>query len=330
MKNELQKGAVIIYESSSGPNIQVKLKQETVWLDAHLIAKLFNVQRPAIVKHIHNIYNTGELKRRLTCSIMEQVTSDRKVRKMNIYNLDVIISVGYRVNSQKATQFRIWANKIVKQYLTEGYVINQKRILEAGNRFQELREAVLFLQKQSQKKLLRGQETEILSLLADYSKTLSLLEKYDKGKLKEKRGKRTKFVMQHEDCSGIIVKLKKELAAKKEASNLFGREKDNIFKGIIGNLYQTFSKKELYPSLEDKASHLLYLVIKDHPFTDGNKRIASFLFIYFLDRTNYLYKKTGERKINDNALTALALLIAVSDPKEKEMMIKIIKSLITK
>lgn len=171
-------------------------------------------------------------------------------------------------------------------------------------------------------------KTEILNLLADYAKTLSLLEKYDKGALSEQKGRKTKFVLKYETCVNIIAELKKELAKKKEAGDLFGQERGGSFEGIIKGLYQTFGKKELYPTIEDKASHILYLTIKDHPFSDGNKRSAAFLFACFLDKTNYLFKKSGERKINDNALVALTLLIAESDPKDKEVMIKIIKNLI--
>lgn len=321
---------IIIYKTSQNEvELKIRLEKETIWLDAHQIASLFGVRRPAIVKHIKNIYKTNELNKNTTCSILEQVAADKKSRKMNLYNLDMVISVGYRVNSQKATQFRIWANNILKQYLINGYAVNEKRLLEAQTKFHELQEAVLFLQKQSKKELLSGQEQEILNLLADYSRTFSLLEQYDKGKLIDKKGQKTKFVLDYDICINIIAELKKELIAKKEASHLFGQHRDSAFEGIIHGLYQTFAKKELYPTIEDKASHLLYLIIKDHPFSDGNKRTAAFLFVYFLDKSNYLFKKSGERKINDNALTALALLVAESDPKEKEVIIKIIKHLIT-
>ncbi len=240
----------------------------------------------------------------------------------------MIISVGYRVKSQNGVKFRIWASRVLKQYLIKGYAINKKRLLEATNKFQELKEVVLFLQKQSNKKQLKGQETAILNLLADYSKTLSLLEQYDTGKLSEHKGGKTKFILKYEDCVKIIYELRKELLAKKETSDLFGQERGGSFEGIIKGLYQTFGKKELYPTIEDKASHLLYLIIKDHPFIDGNKRSAAFLFVYFLDKSDYLFKRTGERKINDNALTALALLVAESDPAAKNTIIKIIKNLI--
>ncbi|MFH1561164.1 MAG: Fic family protein [Patescibacteria group bacterium] len=173
-------------------------------------------------------------------------------------------------------------------------------------------------------------ELEITNLLADYSKTLSLLGEYDNGKLRDTRGVKTKFVLDYKSCQKIIAEVKRELIVKKEAGSLFGQERGGSFEGIIRGLYQTFGKKELYPTIEDKAAHLLYLIIKDHPFSDGNKRSAAFLFVYFLDRSSYLFKKSGERKINDNALVALTLLVAESDPKEKEVMVKIIKNLITR
>jgi death-on-curing family protein len=241
----------------------------------------------------------------------------------------MVISVGYRVNSKRATQFRVWATKVLKQHILQGYTINEKRFLEAREKFKELQEAVLFLREKSRHKLLSGQEQEILSLLSNYAKTLTLLEKYDKEKLIRPKGKKSKFILDYDNCKDIIAKLKKELIAKKEAGDIFGQEYKRRFNGILGSVYQTFGAKELYLSIEEKAAHLLYFIIKDHPFTDGNKRIGSFLFIYFLNKNNYLYKKSGEKKINDNALTALALLIAISDPKEKEKMIKIITNLLS-
>lgn len=328
MRNQEQKGEIIIYKSPKGPDIQVKLEKDTVWLGAHLIARLFGVNRPAVVKHINNIYKVEELDKKTTCSILEQVAADGKVRKMNLYNLDMIISIGYRVNSKRATQFRIWATKTLKDYLVKGYIINEKRLLQAQEKFGQLQKAVAFLQAKSRHELLEGQSQEILDLLSSYSKSLSVLEQYDTGRLETIKEGRPKFTLEIENCREIIKKVKRELAVKSEASGFFGQESPGKFEGIIKGLYQTFDGKELYKSTEEKASHLLYLVIKDHPFVDGNKRIASFLFIYFLDRNDYLYKENGEQKINDNALTALALLIAVSDPKEKEIMIKIITNLL--
>jgi prophage maintenance system killer protein len=324
---------IVIYQAPNGAvEVRFDAGKETIFLTQQQVGALFNVQKAAISKHVKNIFDTGELDKKSTVSILETVQTEGKravKRKVEYYNLDLILSVGYRINSANATKFRQWATKTLRQYILKGYAINEKCLLEAQNKFHELQEAVLFLQKQSKKELLQGQETEILNLLADYSKTLSLLEQYDKGKLSDKKGGKTKFVLQYDDCVKIISELKKELISKKEAGNLFGQKRGGSFEGIISGLYQTFAKKELYPTIEDKVSHLLYLTIKDHPFSDGNKRSAAFLFVYFLDKSDYLFKKSGERKINDNALTALALLVAESDPKEKETMIKIIKNLIT-
>ncbi|MBU4332214.1 type II toxin-antitoxin system death-on-curing family toxin [Patescibacteria group bacterium] len=326
---KLNKGEIIIYKTSKKEvELKVLLKEETVWLDARQTSQIFGVNRPAIVKHINNIYKTGELTKHSTCSVLEQVAADGKFRKMNLYNLDMIISVGYRVNSQKATQFRIWATRVLKNYLLKGYAINEKRLTEAQNKFQELQTTISFLQRQAEKKQLKGNEKEILNLLADYSKTLSLLEKYDKNKLKTGKGQKAKFVLEYQNCLNIISELRKNLIAKKEAGDIFGMERNSSFESVVKNLYQTFGKKELYRSLDEKSAHLLYLTIKDHPFVDGNKRIGSFLFVYFLDKNNYLFRKSGERKINDNGLAALALLIAESNPKEKDVLIKIIINLL--
>lgn len=324
---------IAIYQASNGAvEVRLDTSKETIFLTQQQVGELFNVQKAAISKHVKNIFETSELEKKSTVSVLETVQTEGKrkiTRKIEYYNLDLILSIGYRVNSTNATKFRQWATKTLRLYIIEGYTINKKRLLAAQNKFHELQEAVLFLQKQSKKELLKGQETEILNLLADYSKTLSLLEKYDKGKLDEQKGAKSKFILEYKDCVKIIAELKKELVAQKEASDLFGQERGGSFEGIINGLYQTFGKKELYPTIEDKVSHLLYFIIKDHPFADGNKRSAAFLFVYFLDKTNYLFKKNGERKINDNALVALALLIAESNPKDKEVMIKIIKNLIS-
>lgn len=333
-KSDFSKGGIIIYKT---PQKEVELKvrfdagEETIFLTQQQVGVLFNVQKAAISKHIKNIFDTGELDKKATVSILETVQTEGKrrvKRKVEYYNLDLILSIGYRVNSANATRFRQWATKTLRKYIIKGYAMNERRLLEAQNKFHELQESVLFLQKQSKKELLKGQETEILNLLSDYSKTLTLLEKYDKEKLSSPKGVKTKFVLKYADCVNIVANLKKELIAKKEAGDLFGQERGGSFEGIVKGLYQTFGKKELYPAIEDKASHLLYLTIKDHPFSDGNKRSAAFLFVYFLDKANYLFKKSGERKINDNALTALALLIAESDPKNKDVLIKIITNLL--
>jgi len=329
--NKLPEGEIVIYKSKDGPKLEVRLEEETVWLTLNQIASLFDVQKAAISKHIKNIFKSGELDPDSTVSKMEtvQIEGNRRIRRILTYfNLDMIISVGYRVNSKRATQFRIWATKTLKEHLVKGYTVNEKRLLQAQSNLKELHETISFLQDKSKNELLAGQEQEILNLLTNYSKTLSLLEQYDKEKLSLIKKSKDSFVLKYEDAINIISKVKKELIAKKEASDLFGQENSNRFKAILGSIYQTFDKKELYPSLEEKAAHLLYFIIKDHPFVDGNKRIASFLFVYFLDKNNFLYRKSGEKKINDNALTTLALLIAISDPKDKDRIIKIITNLI--
>ena len=292
------------------------------------IALLFGTQRPAITKHLSNIFKSGELKENSVCSILEHTAADGKIYKTAFYNLDAIISVGYRVNSNRATQFRIWATKTLKNYLIKGYTINQKRLLGAESKLKELQTTISFLQEKSKHELLSGQEQEILNLLSNYSKSLTLLEQYDKNAIKTVKGTKGKFVLRYPDAVKIIAGIKKELLTKKEAGGLFGQEYHGKFEGIVKGLCQTFGGKELYPSIEAKAAHLLYLTIKDHPFADGNKRSASFLFVYFLDKNNFLYRDSGEKKINDNALVALALLIAVSDPKDKETMVKIITNLL--
>jgi len=325
MKEELKKGEIIIYKSAEGPKIEVKLDKENIWLTQDQIALLFGTKRPAITKHLNNIFQSGELDEKSNVPKWNIPNSDKPVK---FYSLDAVIAVGYRVNSKRATQFRVWATNTLKSYLVKGYVVDEKRLLEAENRFKELQNAVDFLRQKAKHELLAGQEQEILSLLADYSKTLTLLEQYDTEKLSTSKSGQGKFVLNYEIASKIIVEIKKELVVKKEASDLFGADAQNKLSGILGNILQTFDKKELYPSIEEKAAHLLYFIIKDHPFIDGNKRIGSFLFVYFLDKNKYLYRKTGERKINDNALTALALLIAVSDPKEKDKLIKIVTNLL--
>ena len=327
-EQEIKKGEVIIYKSKEGPKLEVRLEENTVWLTQNQIALLFSTQRPAITKHLNNIFKSGELDKNSVSSILEHTANDGKTYKTQFYNLDAIISVGYRVNSNRATQFRIWATKTLKEHLVKGYTLNEKRLLQYQNSFQDLQETITLLQEKSKHELLVGQEQEILSLLSSYSKTLTLLEQYDKEKLKLTKKAKEKYVVQYDEARKLIDKIKKDLIAKNEASNLFGQENEDRFKAIIKNIYQTFDGKELYSSLEEKAAHILYLVIKDHPFVDGNKRIGSFLFIYYLNKNNYLYKENGEKKINDNTLTTLALLVAISVPKEKDKSIKIVTNLL--
>lgn len=272
---------IVIYQTKDGPKLEIHLRGDTVWLTQKQIAILFDTQRPAITKHLNNIFKSGELDKNSVSSILEHTATDGKVYKTQFYNLDAIISVGYRVNSKRATQFRIWATKTLKQHLVKGYTINEKRLLQEQNKLKDLQETISFLQEKSRHEILSGQEQEILNLLSNYSKTLTLLEQYDKAKVSLFKKTKSRFELRYEDAVNVINEIKKKLIDKKEASNLFGQESDEKFMGILGSIYQTFAGKELYPSLEEKAAHLLYFIIKDHPFVDGNKRIASFLFIYF-------------------------------------------------
>ncbi|MBI4973530.1 virulence RhuM family protein [Candidatus Roizmanbacteria bacterium] len=320
------KEKIVIYKTNHNDiELKVQFEEETVWLRQDQIAKLFGKERSVITRHISGIFKDKEVDKRSNVHFLHIAHSDRPVA---FYSLDVILAVGYRTNSSRAIDFRKWVTRVLKDHLFKGYTINEKRLLQATNNLNDLQSAISFLQEKAKHTLLTGQEQQILSLLADYSKTLTLLEQYDKDKLSLSHKGRGTFILQYKTAYSVIGELKKVLFVKKEASSIFGQEYEDKFKAILGNIRQTFGGKELYPSLEEKAAHLLYFVIKDHSFVDGNKRIGSFLFIYFLDRNNYLYKQNREKKINDNALTALSLLIAISNPKEKDTMIKIITNLL--
>lgn len=319
----MQKGEIQIYKTNSGAEIQVKLDNQTIWLDAHLIAELFEVNRPAIVKHIQNIYKSGELDESSTCSILEQVAADGKKRKMNLYNLDIIISVGYKVNSKMATQFRQWATQRLKDYLVKGYAINQKRLDELGK-------LVQLIEDSGKTENLQLQEAKgLLEILGNYTKSFVLLNQFDSNSLiSGGLNDNITYEIKYDEAIIAISELKKQLIAKKEATHLFGNEKDESFKSSLQTIVQTFEGQYLYPSIEEQAAHLLYFVIKNHSFTDGNKRIGAFLFIWFLEKNKHRFKKSGELKINDNGLTAIALLVAQSKPEEKETIIQLIVALI--
>ncbi len=328
---ESNTGQIILYKAKGNVTVDVKLCKETVWLTQSQIATLFDVNVPAISKHIKNIFIEGELSKKPTVSKMEivQTEGSRTVnRKIDFYNLDMIVSVGYRVNSKSATQFRIWATTILKDYLVKGFTINQKRLQEKG--FDEFQQAVALIKNTVESKRLSGDEKEgLLKVITEYAQSWALLQKYDENSLEKPKAKKAaEYVLTYEIARKAIDELKKKLRRKKQASDIFGNERSEALKGILGNLYQTFGEKELYTGIGEKAAHLLYFVIKDHPFTDGNKRSAALLFILFLSRNRYLLKTSGELKINDNALIAIALLIAESSPKQKDTMIKLVMNLI--
>jgi len=331
MKNEPNK--MIIYSApDKGVEIEVKVEDDTVWLSAEEIAELFGVNRPAITKHLSNIYKSGELQEKSTCSILEHVGGEKgkeRAYRTKIYNLDAIISIGYRVNSKKATHFRVWATNTLRDYLVNGYAINQSRLLEQERKLLEIQQTVALIKEKSQRRELMGHESELLDIINEYTKSLVILNKFDQNKLKiGKVNRYIKFELNEEEYKVVLGQIVTIIKQEQSVGSLFGKEAGNKIKGILGSINQTFDGKELYNSVEEKAAHLLYFIIKDHPYGDGNKRIGSMLFLYFLQRNGYLYGRNGELKINDNTIVALALLIAVSEPKEKENVIKLLVNLI--
>ena len=313
-----------IFQSSNGEiEFQTDKKDETIWASLEQIAQLFGRDKSGISRHIKNIFKSEELDKISVVAIIATTANDGKIYQVEYFNLDMIISIGYRVDSKEATLFRKWATSVLKKYLTDGYAINEKKVIQTKELLNNLKLTIDFL---ANKEI--GQEKEILTLLTTYTKTLSLLEAYDKSSIENFNGNSSQYHLTTDEVKKVLVEVKSSLIEKGEATNLFANEKSDQLEGIIGNLYQTFGGDELYPNIEDKATHLLYFIIKDHPFSDGNKRSASFLFIYFLDKCDYLYKDNGEKKINDNALTTLTLLVASSDPKEKDILIKLIKHLL--
>lgn len=318
---------IAIYKSNTGEiNLKVKIEKDNIWLTQAQIAELFGTRRPAITKHINNIFTSKELVEKSNVLKWNIANSDKPVKA---YSLDVIISVGYRVNSLRATQFRIWATRTLKQYLVKGYALNRQRLLEQQKSLKVLSDSVALIRSRIKSPLLSGQETELLGIVKTYIDSLRILKLYDDQKLTTGRpGSKVRFTLDYENVISNIHSLRQKLIPQKLASDLFGVENSTKLQGLIGALNQTFDGRRLYPSIEEQSAHLLYFVIKDHPFIDGNKRIGSTLFIYFLSQNNYLFKPSGEVKINDRALVALALLVATSDPRDKDIIIKLIINLI--
>lgn len=331
MAKELsQSGEVLIYKTENGSAaVDVRLEQDTVWLSQAQIADLFGTKRPAITKHLSNIFKNNELNKDSVCSILEHTAADGKRYKTQYYNLDAIISVGYRVNSVNATQFRTWANQVLKDYLIKGYALNEKRLKQQNEQVQELEKTLKLFQTVVSDTLSQTEATGLLRVITDYTQTFILLNQYDSSRLStEALNSNITYEIQLDEALSGIEELKKVLIDKNEATPLFGIRKDDSFAGVLGNIVQSFGEEYLYPSIEEQAANLLYLIIKNHPFTDGNKRIGAFMFIWFLQRNKHNLKSNGEAKINDNALTALALLVAQSDPKQKEIMVQLVVNLI--
>ena len=319
----MERGEIAIYQTPDGnTSLDVRLENETVWLEQGQMAELFNRERSVITKHINNIFKEGELDRKSNVHFLHIAFSDKPIK---VYNLDVIISVGYRVKSQQGTQFRIWANKVLKEYLVKGYVVNEKIKMQQYN---DLKQTVKLLSNVIQQKELSADEaTGLLQVITDYTYALDTLDKYDYQELTvEQTTSSEKFRATYDNAKDAI----KVLYDKFGGSPLFGNEKDESFKSSINTIYQTFGGQELYPSIEEKAAMLLYLVTKNHSFSDGNKRIAAFLFLWFLEMNGILYKSDSTRLIENNTLVALTLMIAESRTEEKDVIVKVVVNLINK
>ena len=321
---------IIIYQTADGQTaIDVRLENETVWLSLDLMARLFERDKSVVSRHIQNVYREGELDRGSTVAKNATVQFEngrRVVRQIEYYNLDVIISVGYRVKSQRGTQFRIWANRVLKDYLVKGYAVNERIHKE---QIGELRQLVGMLGRTIQNQpLLSTDETNALfDVVTDYTYALDTLDSYDYQRLTiNDTTSDAPFHATYDNAMQAIRSLKERFGE----STLFGNEKDESFKSSIGQIYQTFDGVELYPSTEEKAAMLLYLVTKNHSFSDGNKRIAATLFLWFLNNNRILYREDGSKRIADNTLVALTLMIAESRPEEKDVMVKVVVNLINK
>ena len=308
---------------------QVNFSQETLWLSLQQIADLFERDKSVISRHIANVFKTKELDRRSVVAKNATTAADGKTYMVEYYSLDAILSVGYRVNSKRGTQFRIWATQVLRDHLLKGYTVNERRLREQVTRLKELQATVDLLGRVIQERHLTGDEAEgLLKVVTDYSLALSLLDQYDHQQLAIRDTTTpTTFTLTYDAAHAAITRM---AAQSGMHSDLFGREKDKSFQSSIGAIYQTFGGRELYPSIEEKAAHLLYFVVKNHSFVDGNKRIAAFLFVWFLDANRILYRQDGTKRLADNALVALTLLIAESKSSDKDILIKVLVNMINR
>jgi len=321
MNNQIE-----IYTSADGIEVNLLLDSETVWATQRQMAELFQTTPQNITLHLKKLFSEGEITEEATCKEYLQVQKEGKrhiKRNQIVYNLDAILSVGYRVNSKRGTQFRQWATQRLKDYLVQGYAINQKRLEELGK-------MVELIEQSGKAETLQLPEAKgLLDILSHYTRSFVLLNQYDSHNLQTGQlNPNITYEIQYNKAKTAITELKKQLIAKNEATELFGNEKDESFKSSLQSIVQTFGGQYLYPSIEEQAAHLLYFVIKNHSFSDGNKRIGAFLFVWFLEKNKHRFKQSGELKINDNGLTAIALLVAQSPPEEKDLMVKLIINLI--
>ena len=335
MKNEIKnKSEIILYRTQdSDISIDVLVENDTVWLTQSQMSILFDRNRTVINKHIRNVFDEGELDEKVSCANFAHITQHGAIKGKtkevvsNLYNLDVIISVGYRVKSKRGTEFRIWATQRLKDYIIKGYAVNDKLKLQ---QYDELKQTVKLFSNVFQNKEigLSKDETEgLIKVITDYTYALDTLDKYDYQSLViDETTEKSVFRATYESAMEAINTLRKRIGS----SNLFGNEKDHSFDSSINAIYQTFDCKELYPSIEEKAAMLLYLITKNHSFSDGNKRIAAFLFLWFLQNNGILYKENGQKLIENNTLVALTLMIAESRTEEKDLIVKVIVNLINK
>ena len=312
MKNE-----IILFENQN-VKLEVNIKDETVWLTQKQMAELFGKDRKTITSHIKNIYRDNELNKNEVCSFFEHTASDGKKYKTQYYNLDMIISVGYRVNSKQGIIFRKWATGVLKEYLINGYAVNKKRL-----EYLEKTVKLIDIANRIDTELKGSESREIIKVISEYSNALNLLDDYDYKRINKPKGITNDKIITYEECIKVINKLKFN-----NESSLFALERNKGLKEIIGTIYNTFDGKDLYSTIEEKASNFLYLIIKNHIFIDGNKRIAATLFIYFLNYYNILYKD-NKQVIDNNTLVAVTLLIAESNPKEKEILIDLVMNFLT-
>lgn len=325
----MDKGEIIIYQTSDGQTeLDVRLEGDTVWLSQSQLAQLLQVRPQNITMHIRNVYKEGELERSATCKNFLQIQNEGGrliTRNMKFYNLDVIISVGYRVKSLRGTQFRIWANRVLKEYLIKGYAINRNAKQE---QLDELKRTISVMSNVlAAKSVTKDEAVGLLKVISDYAYGLDTLDRYDYQQLEiADTTPEEKFRATYDNAMQALQMLKEQFGA----SELFAREKDSSFRSTMGAIYQTFGGKDLYPSVEEKAANLLYLTVKNHSFSDGNKRIAAFLFLWFMEKNGILYREDGSRLIDNNTLVALTLMIAESRTEEKDVMTKVVVNLINK
>ncbi|TRO83917.1 Fic/DOC family protein [Desulfuromonas acetexigens] len=317
-------GEVLLFQAEDGKTrLEVQLDHETVWLNQAQMVTLFERDVSVVSRHIRNVFAEGELPEKSNLQKMQIANSDRPVV---YYSLDVIISVGYRVKSRRGTQFRQWATRVLRDHIVKGYTVNEQRLRDETAKLREMQQTVdLLARTLTTQELVTETGRDVLRVINDYAYALATLDRYDHGSLSiEATTGQALRVIDYDEAIGIVY------AMKGEFDGLFGIEKDQGFKSALGTIYQTFDGKELYPSVEEKAANLLYFVVKNHAFSDGNKRIAAALFIYFLATNAILYRPDGSKRLADNALVALTLLIAESRPEEKETIVKVIVNLINR